>query len=354
MIITLVAFFTHGYAFAFGGGNSFIGLQYFLILDKTNVVHFFFNYVRCAVATTLALGAVNERTEPIGYLIAAYVFSGLIYPLACHWIWDQQGIFSPTSTSSPAQDHAGSGVIFLLGGATAAVSLYIIGPRDGRWSSHFKRKAHVQSMVVLGGGLQMLGFFGLAMGAHPRLLGAEGGQLLGRAVVNLLHSASSGGLYGLILQRFDKNYYDLDSMSSGAIAGMVAVGAGLDTYTPGLAVMCGVTASLFFFAVRRLLCAIKVDDSLNIIPGYLVPGAWGLIYAGFFSDGGLIGGHPQVLTNNLIVMLVLLLWAVVMYPVLSMLMCFGLLRVPQFVEKQGIDKIRHTLRQPNTATMSLN
>nr|XP_015204813.1 PREDICTED: putative ammonium transporter 1 [Lepisosteus oculatus] len=74
--ISLVAFWLHGYAFAFGEHNSFIGGQFFLTLDGTNMTHFFFNYVRCAVATTVALGAVNERTEPIGYLISGYVFAG--------------------------------------------------------------------------------------------------------------------------------------------------------------------------------------------------------------------------------------------------------------------------------------
>lgn len=64
----MLAFFLHGYAFAFGEHNAVIGTQFFLTLNKTNMVNFFFNYVRCAVATTLALGAANERTEPTSYL----------------------------------------------------------------------------------------------------------------------------------------------------------------------------------------------------------------------------------------------------------------------------------------------
>ncbi|XP_029555506.1 putative ammonium transporter 1 isoform X1 [Salmo trutta] len=353
--VTLLAFFLHGYAFAFGEHNAVIGTQFFLTLNETNMVNFFFNYVRCAVATTLALGAANERTEPIGYLISAYVFSGIIYPLACHWVWDQQGIFSPTSTSYPSQDYAGSGVIFLLGGAAAAVSLRVIGSRAGRWSPHFKRTEHSQPMVVLGGCLQMLGFLGLVIGTHPRVLDADEGLLLGLGTVNLLHAATSGGLYGLMIQRIDKNYYDLDSMLSGAIAGMVAVCAGVDTYMPGVAVMCGATGSLLFIGFRRFLCAVKLDDPLNIVSGYLIPGAWGLMLAGLFSDHGALGGHIQVLGNNCIVALVLFFWAVaIMYPLLSILMCFGVLRVPRFMEKQGIDKIRHTLRHPHGTRKSLN
>lgn len=67
----------------------------------------------------------------------------------------------------------------------------------------------------------MLGFLGLVIGTHPRVLDADEGLLLGLGTVNLLHAATSGGLYGLMIQRIDKNYYDLDSMLSGAIAGMV-------------------------------------------------------------------------------------------------------------------------------------
>ncbi|XP_030638915.1 ammonium transporter 1 member 3-like [Chanos chanos] len=335
-VVTFVAFWLHGYAFAFGEHSNFIGTQFFLSLDNTDLVHFFFNYVRCAVATTVALGTASERTEPVGYLMSAYVFSGFVYPVACHWVWDQQGIFNPQSTLYPSHDYAGSGMIFVLGGTAAVVSLRAIGPRAGHKKPHFKKRTGNPTMMAMGAFLQLLGFLGLVLGAHPRILAAEEGQFLGLYAINLLLAAASGGLYGLFFQRIYQNNYDLDSLVGGSIAGMVAVCAGVDSYIPGLAVMCGTTASFFFFAARVLISRMQVDDPLNVIPVYLVPGLWGLVYAGLLSDQGTIGGKNEVFGNNSLVALILFLWAVlIMHPLLSFFMCFGILRVPLYIEKRG-------------------
>ncbi|KAM6985003.1 putative ammonium transporter 1 [Aplochiton taeniatus] len=353
--VTLVAYWLHGYAFAFGQHNSVIGTKFFLSLDQTNMVHFFFNYVRCTVATTLALGAVNERTEPIGYIMSAYVFSGLVYPLACHWVWDSDGIFHPLSSSYPTQDYAGSGVIFLLGGTAGAVALRVIGQRTGRWSPNFRQREYNPSLMVLGSCLQLVGFLGLVLGSHQQLFEPGEGQLLGLKCLNLLLAAASGGLYSLIIERLQHHYYSLESLLSGAIAGMVAVCAGVDTYIPGIAVLCGATGALFFKAFQFLFVVIKTDDTMNVISAYLTPGAWGLVFAGLFSDQGTLSGNAHVLENNFLIVVILLLWGIaVMYPLLSFFMCIGVLRVPRFMEKQGIDKFRHKLRNPQVNSKSLN
>lgn len=56
---------------------------------------------------------------------------------------------------------------------------------------------------------------------HPCVLDTDESQLLGLGTINLLHAASSGGLYRLLIQRIDKYYYDLISMFSWALAAMV-------------------------------------------------------------------------------------------------------------------------------------
>ncbi|XP_046876744.1 putative ammonium transporter 1 [Hypomesus transpacificus] len=345
--VTLVAWWLHGYAFAFGQNNSVIGAQFFLTLDNTNLVHFLFNYMRCSVATTLALGAANERMEPIGHLMSAYVFAGLVYPLACHWVWDEQGIFYSASTSYATQDYAGSGVIFLVGGAAAAVSLRVIGPRARRWSIHFRQRRHSPAILVLGGCLQLVGFLGLVLGSHPQLFNPDEGQMLGLCWLNLLLAASSGGLYCMVIHCIHFNYYDLDSLLYGAIAGMVSVCAGVDSYIPGVAVMAGTTGSLFYLAVRFLMAKIQMDDPLNIVSCYLAPGIWGLLHAGLLSENGALGGRSWMLGNNCLAVVVLVLWVVlIMYPLQSLFMCLGVFRVPRILEKQGIDRFRHRQRHP--------
>ena len=117
--------------------------------------------------------------------------------------------------------------------------------------------------------------------------------MLGLCWLNLLLAASSGGLYCMVIHCIHFNYYDLDSLLYGAIAGMVththdtghgsatvrvgvfnlfvcvfvqvSVCAGVDSYIPGVAVMAGTTGSLFYLAVRFLMAKIQMDDPLNIV-----------------------------------------------------------------------------------------
>ncbi|MBN3317304.1 AMT1 protein, partial [Atractosteus spatula] len=230
-VISLVAFWLHGYAFAFGEHNSFIGGQFFLTLDGTNMAHFFFNYVRCAVATTVALGAVNERTEPIGYLISGYVFAGFVYPIACHWVWDQQGIFSSGNSSFPVQVRLPSlpSSLFFLQPASRCLLGFVLPtllstsiPGEQRADLSFVVPLSLCSqLTALGSFMQMVGFLGLVLGSYSSVAALREGQMAALCVVNVLLAGATAGLYSLVIMRMHRNYYDLDNMLRAAIAGMV-------------------------------------------------------------------------------------------------------------------------------------
>ncbi|XP_058852825.1 putative ammonium transporter 1 isoform X3 [Acipenser ruthenus] len=292
--ITLMAYWLHGYAFAFGEGSGFIGSKYFLTLGSPNLCHFFFNYARCAVATTVALGAVIERTEPIGYLISSYVFAGFVYPIASHWVWDVHGFFNPLQSKLPVQ------------------------------------------LAALGASMQMMGFIGFIIGARYQITAPGEGQLAALCVLNILLAGASSGLYGLILQRLLKSYYDVDCFINTTIAGMVTVCAGANSYIPGISVMCGATSSFFYFIMEWLVLRNKIDDPLHVISIYLGSGVWGLIFAGFFSAQGTLGGTDKIIGNNLLAVVVLFSWTVaIMHPLFYVMKYVKVLRIPRFMEKQG-------------------
>ncbi|XP_033907553.2 putative ammonium transporter 1 isoform X2 [Acipenser ruthenus] len=345
--ITLMAYWLHGYAFAFGEGSGFIGSKYFLTLGSPNLCHFFFNYARCAVATTVALGAVIERTEPIGYLISSYVFAGFVYPIASHWVWDVHGFFNPLQSKLPVQDYGGSGVVFLVGGTVALVACYVIGARIDRWTPTFKQREHNLPLAALGASMQMMGFIGFIIGARYQITAPGEGQLAALCVLNILLAGASSGLYGLILQRLLKSYYDVDCFINTTIAGMVTVCAGANSYIPGISVMCGATSSFFYFIMEWLVLRNKIDDPLHVISIYLGSGVWGLIFAGFFSAQGTLGGTDKIIGNNLLAVVVLFSWTVaIMHPLFYVMKYVKVLRIPRFMEKQGVDKFRHDKRHP--------
>ncbi|XP_041099652.1 LOW QUALITY PROTEIN: ammonium transporter 2-like, partial [Polyodon spathula] len=259
--ITLMAYWLHGYAFAFGEGSDFIGTKYFFTLGSPNLCHFFFNYAQCAVATTAALRAVIERTEPIGYLISSHVFPNC-GPRPKDLPRHSPGL---TTLYSPPQDCGGSRVVFLVGGTVALVACYIIGitaPGEGR--------------------------------------------LAALCVLNILLAGASSGRYGLILQCLLKSYYNVDCFINTTIAGLVcmctyslatsvsvSVCAEANSYIPRISVMCGATSSFFYFIMDWLVLRNKIDDPLHVISIYLGSGVSGLIFAGFFSAQGTLGGTDK-------------------------------------------------------------
>jgi hypothetical protein len=120
-----------------------------------------------ATAATIDSGAVAERMNFKPYVILSTLISGALlrphrrpappasaaadrrwppagffYPLACHWCWDPNGWLSRMGY----HDFAGSGPVHLMGGASALVAAWYIGPRVGRF--HDKKEKGTLSLTV--------------------------------------------------------------------------------------------------------------------------------------------------------------------------------------------------------------
>ena len=57
--------------------------------------------------------------------------TGFIYPVACFWIWNEDGLFSPGRRLGVI-DFAGAGVVHLIGGVSGLMGSIVLGPRMGR------------------------------------------------------------------------------------------------------------------------------------------------------------------------------------------------------------------------------
>ena len=65
------------------------------------------------------------------------LLSGFVYPVAAHAIWSEFGFLSSIHADPlfgvGVVDIAGSGVVHILGGFTAFIATYVLGPRRGRF-----------------------------------------------------------------------------------------------------------------------------------------------------------------------------------------------------------------------------
>jgi Amt family ammonium transporter len=122
-----IAFYTFGYAFAFGGqneivGSTFIGYQNFFLVGDVNSAFFFFEYAFSATACTIVAGTLAERCQMAAYLCYSLFLTGLVYPVSAHCLWSNNGYLSAFSAApifgNGCIDFAGSGVVHLTGGTT--------------------------------------------------------------------------------------------------------------------------------------------------------------------------------------------------------------------------------------------
>lgn len=145
-----IAWFTVGYAFAFGGSDfkspqkTFIGNTNFFMMDVEDYSFWLFQYAFSAASATIIAGTLAERCQMIAYLCYSVMLVGWVYPIIVHAIWSPNGFLSAFSVEPlfgvGMIDFAGSGVVHLTGGCTALYATIILGPRRGRFHDETGRR----------------------------------------------------------------------------------------------------------------------------------------------------------------------------------------------------------------------
>lgn len=145
-----LAFFTIGYAFAFGGSEpesprkTFVGNTNFFLMGVDDYAFWLFQYAFSAASATIVAGTLAERCQMSAYLCYSFMLTGWVYPVVAHSMWSPNGFLSPFSVDPlwgvGVIDFAGSGVVHTTGGITALFATIILGPRRGRFHDEEGRR----------------------------------------------------------------------------------------------------------------------------------------------------------------------------------------------------------------------
>lgn len=123
-----VAFFTIGYAFAFGGMDEtsphkdFIGNTNFFLMNVTDFAFWLFQYAFSAASATIVAGTLAERCQMTAYLFYSCMLTGWVYPIIVHAIWNANGFLSAYSVD-PLW---GVGMVDFAGSGTCVVCLFLL------------------------------------------------------------------------------------------------------------------------------------------------------------------------------------------------------------------------------------
>ena len=300
--LSVVLFWGLGYGLMFGplSDGKIDSWSFFLNFSHMTpeaIVFFIFQAMFCSTAVTIVSGAVAERMTLRGYLVAAGLVSGILYPIFGRWVWNGAN-YSETAGWLGQKgfiDFAGSTVVHSVGGWAALATVLLIGPRLGRFSKKRDQQNMTSSdpvLALLGAILLWFGWFGFNGGSL-----FEWNEQIPQIIANTLLSGASGLTTVLLWKLIRRQTVEVTAPINGAIAGLVAITANCHAVSSLSALVIGVIGTIIMMSVTHLLEKWRIDDAVGVIPVHLGAGLWGTLAVALFGDltvlGTGLGRWPQ-------------------------------------------------------------
>ena len=340
-----------GFGIMFGGTGALIGGFDPFIRGSYDFgtlplwVYVVFQTVFCATAATIVSGSMAERTKFSAYCGYSAAISLIVYPISGHWIWGGGWL-----SQLGFHDFAGSTAVHFVGGLTACLGAWMLGPRIGKYGKDGKARAipgHNLTAMALGVFILWFCWFGFNGGSTVSMTGDDTMVSAGLICFNTNMAAALATCAALITTWVRYGKPDVSLTFNGALAGLVAITAGCDMVDPYGAAIIGIVAGvLCVFSVEFFDNIAKIDDPVGAVSVHCVNGAWGTLATGLFSTSqGLFYGHGFTFFGTQ----VLGLLSVAVWVLVAMFIIFTLikktigLRVSEKEEIDGLDIHEHGL-----------
>ena len=340
-----------GFGLMFGGTNALIGtLDPFMqgVYDFGSLptwVYAFFQTVFCATAATIVSGSMAERTNFKAYVFYSAAISLIVYPISGHWIWGGGWL-----AQLGFHDFAGSTAVHFVGGVTAALGAYLLGPRIGKYDKNGKPRAILgHNMLAMALGVFILWFcwFGFNGGSTVCLTGDDAMTSAGLVVFNTNLSAALATLAAMIFTWVRYGKPDVSLTFNASLAGLVAITAGCDVVDPFGAAIIGIVAGiLVILSVEFFDKVVKIDDPVGAISVHGACGCFGTLAIGLFNTetGLFYGGGLATLGVQALGIVSVAAWVLVtMFIIFKVIDKVAGLRVPEQIEIDGLDFAEHGL-----------
>ncbi|MCL1969913.1 MAG: ammonium transporter [Candidatus Bathyarchaeota archaeon] len=257
-------------------------LGIFTNFSSINFSWFVINLLFCATAATIVSGAMAERTKFSAYCIFSIVMSAVIYPIEAGWVWNANGWLAQMGFI----DFAGSSVIHLVGGISAFIGAFMLGPRLGKYTVDKETgkkivraiPGHSLTLGALGCFILWFGWYGFNGAA------AENLPQLGAIFLTTTIAAAAGTMVTMLFTWFKNGKPDVSMSLNGALAGLVAITAGCSSVDAiGSFVIGAVAGVLVVIAVEFIDLKLHVDDPVGAVAVHGVNGLWGILAVGLFA-----------------------------------------------------------------------
>ena len=253
---------------------------------------FVFNLVFCATTATIVSGAMAERTKFLSYCIYSAVISAVIYPVEAHWIWGGGWL-----SQIGFHDFAGSCAIHMVGGISALIGAWILGPRIGKFTKDQEGKiikvnafpGHNLPIGCLGVFILWLGWYGFNGAAATSI------PQLGSIFLTTTVAPAIATVVCMIFTWVKYGKPDVSMCLNASLAGLVAITAPCDvTDCFGAVVIGAVAGVLVVFGVWFLDNVLRVDDPVGAVAVHMMNGIWGTIATGLFATTSAPGNDTVI------------------------------------------------------------
>lgn len=351
-------FFATGYAIAYGGSmDGFKGVigaggdEFFLAGDNVFTygnldpfVFWVFQVAFAATTATIVSGSMAERTKFSSYVIYSAVISAVIYPVVVRWQWGGGWLYQ---LDTPYHDFAGSSLVHMVGGITAAVGAFFLGPRIGKYDENGKPRAipgHNIPFAILGCFILLVGWYGFNPGSW---LGAD--PVIGKIATTTTLAAVAGAVSSMFTVWFKTGKPDVAMVGNGLLAGLVGVTAGTWVVTPVGSIIIGAVAGLLVVFSVDFFDKVRIDDPVGAVSVHGVCGAFGTLAVGLFANEGesgieglFYGGGVDQLVSQAIGVVSIAAWTLVTATILFVVLKKTVgLRVSEQEEIEGLDIHEH-------------
>ncbi len=361
--IGTVVFILIGFSFLLGedvlGFIGKPGFDLFTSYSDFNFSSFVFNLVFCATTATIVSGAMAERTKFLSYCIYSGVISALIYPIEAHWIWGGGWL-----AQLGFHDFAGSCAIHMVGGTSALIGAWLLGPRIGKFSKDANGKirkvnaipGHNLAIGCLGCFILWFGWYGFNGAAATSI------EQLGSIFLTTTIAPAVATVVCMIFTWLRYGKPDVSMCLNASLAGLVAITAPCDvTDTVGAIVIGAVAGVLVVFGVWLLDYKLHVDDPVGAVAVHFMNGIWGTIAVGLFATntapgyaiadkngnemvGLFYGGGFKLLGLQFLGLITVMAWAAVTITITFLVIKATVgLRVTEEEEILGLDQTEHGL-----------
>jgi ammonium transporter, Amt family len=293
------------------------------------------------IASGLIAPAVAGRSKWIVPLFCSLLISLVLFPLLGRWV------FYGWLHNASLIDIGGALPIHLAGALCAAVAVYWVGPRTGKYNHDGSTSIippHQPALPAIGTLLMIAGWLPYVMGS-TLLRSIDGGTAaMATAALNALLAAAAGGIGAMIITRLRFAQDDLSALYTGLLGGAVAITAACGTIAPWQAAILGLIAGLLtpIFA-QWLDFKCRLDDPGQMLAPHAIGAIVATLGAALFLPSTLSGKVHAIGVGCLAISIVAMVTILLSSLVFAALARVAGLRVSEQDEFDGLDLAQHDL-----------